>query len=161
MDRMLTGTARWLAYAAALCLAAMMLVTVADVVLRATMRLPIRGVTEIVEFLLACTFFIALPAVFLRDENLVVDSIDSIAPGWVDRLRRIGSMLAAVLLAVMAWQGWIAASDTLEFGDLTADLSLPRVIYWVPVLFGIMAAAVVAGILMLRGECRSSLGLRE
>ena len=47
----------------------------------------------------------------------------------------------------MAWQGWIAARDTLEFGDVTSDLSLPRIIYWVPVLVGIVAAAIASVIL--------------
>ena len=54
----------------------MMLLTVADVTLRASFNLPIRGVYELVELLLAATFFVALPAVFLRDENIVVNSID-------------------------------------------------------------------------------------
>ena len=55
----------------------MMLLTVADVVLRAFVNRPIRGMLELVELLLACTFFLALPAVFLRDENIVVDVVDS------------------------------------------------------------------------------------
>ena len=60
----------WLA---AVFLAAMMLLTVADVVLRAVANHPIRGVVELVELMLAGTFFFALPAAFLRDENIVVD----------------------------------------------------------------------------------------
>jgi TRAP-type C4-dicarboxylate transport system permease small subunit len=77
---------RWRRRVAAACgiaagafLVAMMLLTVADVALRAVTNRPIRGMFEIVELLLACTFFIALPAVFLRDENLVVDVIDACA----------------------------------------------------------------------------------
>ena len=58
----------WLA---ALCAAGMMLVTVADVALRSFANYPIRGTVEIVELLLTYTFFLALPAIFLRDENIV------------------------------------------------------------------------------------------
>ena len=93
----------------------MMLLTVADVALRAAFNWPIRGVYELVELLLAGTFFVALPAVFLRDENIVVN---------VDRrygaaLRCLGSsasreLLAVGVLAVMAWQGCIAARDSLR-----------------------------------------------
>ena len=68
---------------AAAFLAAMMLLTVADVTLRAAFNLPLRGVYELIELLLAATFFVALPAVFLRDENIVVNSIDDMAPTWV------------------------------------------------------------------------------
>ena len=49
---------------AAAFLAAMMLLTVADVTLRAAFNLPLRGVYELIELLLAATFFVALPAVF-------------------------------------------------------------------------------------------------
>ena len=46
---------------AAVALAAMLLITVADVTLRAFNNLPIRGAFELVELLLAATVFLALP----------------------------------------------------------------------------------------------------
>jgi TRAP-type C4-dicarboxylate transport system permease small subunit len=48
-------------------LAAMMLLTVADVTLRALFNRPIHGTFELIELGLACSVYIALPAVFLRD----------------------------------------------------------------------------------------------
>jgi TRAP-type transport system small permease protein len=122
----------------------MMLLTVADVTLRAAFNTPLRGVYELVELLLAGVFFLALPAVFLRDEHIVVDVIDTVAPRWVPSLRRVADALAVVLLAVMAWQGWLAACDTLVFGDVTADLGLPRILHWMPLLAGVVGAAVAA-----------------
>ena len=47
---------------AAVFLAAMLLITVADVTLRAVLNLPIRGGYELVELFLVATFFLALPA---------------------------------------------------------------------------------------------------
>ena len=47
---------------AAVFLTAMMLLTVADVALRAAFNFPIRGVYELIELLLAWTFFLALVA---------------------------------------------------------------------------------------------------
>jgi TRAP-type C4-dicarboxylate transport system permease small subunit len=118
--------------------------TVADVVLRAAANRPIRGMFELVELLLACTFFLALPAVFLRDENLVVDVIDPIRPRWVPWLRRGAELVAIPVLVAMAWQGWQAAAETLVFNDVTSDLALHRILYWMPVLFGLIGAAVAA-----------------
>jgi len=145
----------WRAAAAAACgwiasaaLAAMMLLTVADVALRALVNRPIRGTLEIVELLLACTFFLALPASFLRDEHIVVDVIDGIAPRWVPLLRRLAGVLGALLMAVMAWQGWLAARDALLFGDVTSDLSLPRLWYWIPVLAGMIGACLAAAAML-------------
>jgi TRAP-type C4-dicarboxylate transport system permease small subunit len=125
-------------------LAAMMLLTVADVALRAAFNLPLRGVYELVELLLACSFFLALPAVFLRDGHIVVDVVDGMAPKAVPLLRRFAEALAIAVLAVMAWQGWQAAAETLVFNDVTSDLAIHRLVYWVPVLAGMVGAALAA-----------------
>jgi TRAP-type C4-dicarboxylate transport system permease small subunit len=134
---------------AGLFLLAMMLLTVADVVLRATTNRPIRGTFELVELLLACSFFIALPAVFLRDEHLVVDVVDPVAPRWVPMLKRTAELIAIPVLALMAWEGWKAAADTLVFNDVTSDLAIHRILYWIPVLFGLVGSAIAAVAMIL------------
>lgn len=144
MNRILQGAAYGLAVVAGLFLAAMMIVTVVDVVLRDVFNTGIQGTLEIVELLLACSFFVGLPALFVKDAHIVVDMVDASRPRWVPALKRISLLLSAVTLAAMVWQGWIAAKDTIEFGDVTSDLGLPRVWYWIPVLFGMAAAAVAA-----------------
>lgn len=148
MTRILHGAARGLAIVAGLFLAAMMVITVVDVVLRDVFNTGIQGTLEIVELLLACSFFIGLPALFVKDAHIVVDMVDASRPHWVPVLKRISMLLAVVTLSAMTWQGWISAKDTLEFGDVTSDLALPRIWYWIPVLFG-MAAAAIAAIVML------------
>jgi TRAP-type C4-dicarboxylate transport system permease small subunit len=153
---------RWHTLASRLCgwlagisLAAMMMVTVADVVLRAVANKPIRGTFEIVELLLACTFFFALPAAFLRDEHIVVDVVDGLAPRRVPLLKRLSLAIAVALLAAMAWQGWISARDAVAFNDVTSDLGLPRLWYWIPVLAGMIGACVAAAAMLLkRGGAR-------
>ena len=147
----------WRAAASAACgwlagiaLAAMMLLTVADVCLRAAFNLPLRGTYEIIELLLACTFFLALPAVFLRGENILVDVIDGMAPKAVPALRRFAELLGAVVLGVMAWQGWKAAAETLVFHDVTSDLSIHRLVYWIPVLIGMVGGALAAAWMLFK-----------
>ena len=90
------------------------------------------------------TFFVALPAVFLRDDHIVVDSIDRYVPRAVPSLRRLAGLLAVAMLALLTWQGAIRARDAWSFGDVTADLSLPRILYWIPLLFGLGGGAVAA-----------------
>src|SRR5262245_16557774 len=132
----------------------MMLLTVADVVLRAAFNAPIRGVYELIELLLTYTFFLALPAVFLRDENIVVNVLDDWAPRAVPLARRIALALAVVTLVVMAWQGWLAARDAIAFNDMTADLGISRALHWIAVLAGIIGAAVAAFAMGLWGKYR-------
>jgi TRAP-type transport system small permease protein len=126
----------FLGYVAAAFLAAMVLLTVADVLLRSLFSYPIRGMLELIELGLACTIFVALPAVFLRDEHLAVDVLK--------KSRAFDVLGAAVSLVVLACMGWYMlpnAQNTYEFGDVTSDLSIPRIWYWVPVLFGVVASA--------------------
>jgi len=152
VTRVRAFAAKFCGWVAGLCVAAMMLLTVADIVLRALATKPIPGLLEIVELLLACSFFLALPATFLRDKHIVVDVIDAMAPRQVPLLKRISAALGVVVLALMAWQGWIAAKDSLLFGDVTFDLSLPRIIYWIPVLAGMMVAALAALVMAASGD---------
>jgi TRAP-type C4-dicarboxylate transport system permease small subunit len=146
--------ARFCGLAAALFLLAMMLLTVADVTLRAAFNTPIRGVYELVELLLACTFFVALPAAFLRADNIQVNVLDNLAPRSVPALERVAAAIAVVVLAVMAWQGFLAARDSLEFHDVTADLGLSRVYHWTAVLVGITGALAAALLAVVRGNGR-------
>jgi TRAP-type C4-dicarboxylate transport system permease small subunit len=131
-------------------LAAMMLLTVADVVLRTVFNRPLRGTYDLVELFLCATFFIALPAVFMRDEHIVVDSIDRYVPRAVPWLKRIAGVITVIMLALMVWQGAIAARDTWSFGDVTSDLSLPKILFWIPLLFGLAGGAVAALLVTVR-----------
>jgi TRAP-type C4-dicarboxylate transport system permease small subunit len=114
----------------------MVLLTVADVVLRSLFSYPIRGMLELIELGLACTIFVALPAVFLRDEHLVVDVLRR--SRFFDRA---GAVVSLAVLALMGWHMLPNARNMIEFGDVTSDLSIPRLWYWVPVLFGVAASA--------------------
>jgi TRAP-type transport system small permease protein len=136
---------------AALFLAGMMLLTVADVVLRHLFSFPIRGMLELIELGLACTVFLGLPAVFLRDENLVVDVIDYLAPkSFVRLLELIGAVVSLGVLAVMVWQMVPLAKSMIEFGDVTSDLSIPKLYYWIPVLLGVVASGVAVLVFIAR-----------
>ena len=127
---------RTLGYVAAAFLAAMVLLTVADVLLRSLFGYPIRGMLELIELGLACTIFVALPAVFLREEHLAVDVLKK--SRFFDLL---GVVVSLVVLGAMGWTMLPNAQNTYEFDDVTSDLSIPRIWYWVPVLFGVVASA--------------------
>ena len=132
-----------------------MLLTVADVLLRTFFRYPIQGMLELVELGLACTIFLALPAVFLRDEHLVVDVIDHLTrPAVVRILDLIGALISLGVLVVMACQMVPLARSMHEFGDVTSDLSIPKLWYWIPVLLGVVASALATLVFIVRWRRR-------
>ena len=133
----------------------MMLLTVADVLLRSFFSYPIQGMLELIELGLACTIFLALPAVFLREEHLVVDVIDHMTrPAVVRLLDLMGAIASLMVLALMAWQMLPLARAMQEFGDVTSDLSIPKIWYWVPVLVGVVASAAATIAFIMRWRRR-------
>ncbi|MGA9125792.1 MAG: hypothetical protein WB382_21015, partial [Pseudolabrys sp.] len=61
MRALLTLIARFACYGSALFLVAMMLITVADVTLRALFNLPITGAYDLVQLFLVGTIFLSIP----------------------------------------------------------------------------------------------------
>ena len=133
-------------------LTGMLLLTVADVLLRDVFGYALRGVYELIELMLAGTFFLALPCVFLRDDNILVNTIDEYFPKIVPFLSRVALLLSVAVFAVLVWQGWFAAKDSFEFHDVTADLGLPRFWHWTIVLVGMVGAALAALFMFIRGD---------
>jgi len=133
----------------------MMLLTVADVTLRGLFNKPINGTYELIELGLACSVYLALPAVFLRDEHLVVDAIDAVAGKRAVRLLDLaGACVSLTVLAAMAVVMVPLTRDMYEMGDVTADLSIPKIIYWIPVLTGVVASALTTLIYIARWSKR-------
>lgn len=132
--------ARASAAVAAAALAAMMLLTVADVVLRGFAGRPLPGTFELVELTLAAVVFLALPLVFLRDANIVVDAADRRAPRVAPALRRCAGLASVAVLALLAWRAAAGARDAFSFGDVSAALGLPQTVYWAPVVAGLAGA---------------------
>jgi len=65
-----------------------------------------------------------------------------------------GAIVSLVVLAVMLWQMVPLARTMHEFGDVTSDLSLPKIWYWVPVLLGLFASALAAVVFIVRWRTR-------
>jgi hypothetical protein len=72
----------------------------------------------------------------------------------VPALEVAATLIGFAMLAVMAWQGWLAALETLALNDVTADLGLSRLYHWIALLAGVIAAAVAALAMAVRGGWR-------
>ncbi|MFN0163649.1 MAG: TRAP transporter small permease [Burkholderiales bacterium] len=138
--------------AAVLSLMAMMLLTTSDVVLRKIVNKPLLGVTELVELALGLAIFMALPGVFARGSNIVVDVVDTWLPDFSKLLRRIAAAFSLMALATLSWHMWRPLLDIISYGDTSADLQIPKIWFMAPAWAGVVVATLVAAIVLVAGE---------
>ena len=144
-----------------LMLLAIMLMTVASVLMRAILGSPITGDFELVEMGTAIAAFAFLPYCHQAGGNVLVDVFTTRAP------ERIKSWLAAlssfVLLAialVLVWRMAEGGHDFYRYHEVSTNLGIPR--WWVfpPVLISLALLALVAMVTAMR-ELAATLGTRS
>jgi TRAP-type C4-dicarboxylate transport system permease small subunit len=153
----LKAAARPFGWVAILALTFMMLMTCADVALRTFFNLLIRifgvdavhpymisfqGTVDLMELALAVCVFVALPGVFLRDENIAVDLVDSLGSRPLTfALKLVGLALGLGFLVLALTQMIDPAIDRFRSGEGTMTLQLPRWWQAIPILFGFACSA--------------------
>jgi TRAP-type C4-dicarboxylate transport system permease small subunit len=147
------GLAALLAALAVLCLGFMMLITVADVVLRTLdPNWRIFGMLDYVEFSLAWLIFLAIPIAVLERRMIAVDVVDTVArPGVRRAIRGLAMLLMLGAFGLLASQIVAPALDMREWGETTLDLRLPKFWYWLAIWTGV-GAAIVATLLTAPAE---------
>jgi TRAP-type C4-dicarboxylate transport system permease small subunit len=104
----------------------MMLITVADVVLRYLFAAPIRGAFELTELGLLVLIFAGLPLVSRADEHVTMDFVDRLlAPQAQMLFARIVHVLIASTLLVLAWLMWLKADKIAGYRDTSESLKIP------------------------------------
>ena len=142
---LLTGLSRVAAYVSALFLTAMMMITVADVILRALFNLPITGAYDLVQLFLVGTVFLSIPDVFLRDDNIVIDFVDHVFGVTAVAVLRIAAYaLALIFLGLLCWRMVPPALDALKFHEVSPDLSISMGVHWSLMIIGIVITLPVA-----------------
>lgn len=120
------GAREGLSTFAALVLAAVMMVSVVDVVGRYVFNRPLPGSSEITEILMAILIYAGLPLVSLRRAHIAVDLLDSLTPPAIARIRDvIVNLLSVFVLAIVAWRLWAYADQIRSSKDITEYLKLP------------------------------------
>jgi TRAP-type C4-dicarboxylate transport system permease small subunit len=132
-------------------LATMMLVTVADVCLRGMFGMPIKGVVDMVEITMLLVVFLGLPEAFLRNEQIVVDVVDSLLPQPVLAVvKAVGAVLSMAFLSLLAFNLWRPLLDAYRFGDRKADFPVPLYPLIGIVLFSIVCSLIAMLLIAIR-----------
>ncbi len=147
---------------AAVALFAIMALTLVDVGGRKLADASVPGSLEVTELLLVVVIFAGLPLVSLKGEHVVFDSLDPLWPAGLKRLQQaLVDLLCAALLLGVAWVMWVKAGQMVEYGDTTAQLTLPLgpFVYGMAVLCGV--TALVHLLLMLQPTQHHHAGVEE
>jgi TRAP-type transport system small permease protein len=125
-------------------LAAIMMVTVVDVIGRYRFNSPLPGASEIIEILMALLVYIGLPVVSQRNAHVAVDMFSNVMPPRLVPVRDfIVRLLCAGLLGVIAWRLWLYAGFLSR--DVTEYLKLPQA----PLVYALSVFAAVAALVEL------------
>jgi len=108
------------------CIVVMMLLTVADVLLRSLFNSPIMGVYEISECFMVVLVFSSLSYTETDQSHVKVDTFYSRFPMRLQGvLDCITNLLGALVLSLIAWTNIKMAYKKWAFGDITGSLPIP------------------------------------
>ena len=135
---------RVLAMVSGLVLAAMMLLTMADVVLRWIFKYPIIGTTEITESMMACIAFFALAWCAAEKSHLkvdlVLDRLSLRAQAVIDCLTTFGGL---ALVALIAWRSFLEGNAVRQMHLISSLIKIPAYPFYYVITTGCIMLCVV------------------
>jgi TRAP-type C4-dicarboxylate transport system permease small subunit len=151
IGRLIGAAARGLCFVAMAALAVLMMgVTAVDVVLR-WFGSGIPGAYEIVTLGMRVLIPLALPYVFWIGGHIAVDMlVDRLRPRLRRAIARAGIGLSAAVMGYLTYAVTMRALTVADSGELTSDLQLPQVYYWIPLIVGAALSTPVALYLAFR-----------
>ncbi|KJS18024.1 MAG: hypothetical protein VR78_05390 [Hoeflea sp. BRH_c9] len=115
----------------------MMLVVVADVVLRTVFNTPVRGTYDVVGIALLVMVMFGMAPVVARRGEILIDLIDSFLPSWA--LRLLSLVAAGLGVSLFIFSGWAMigpAMDAWRYGDRSLELGVPQWSLWLVAFLG-------------------------
>lgn len=161
---------RWIAYLGVAFLGVAMVVTVADVVLRAVTRIgnqvfetpigmAVPGVVDLVQLCVMGAVFMSIPFAFMVDAHVSVDLLTARLGGRRESVfKGVGAILSAAFMVAVLVYGWEQAQMQIDFGDSSSTLEIPMLWFWVFLLMG-AGLSVLATVLLGVQQLLISTGL--
>ena len=137
MTKMLDVIIGWLAWLGIAMLCVAVLVTVVDVLGRKLLGFSIEGTVEITQLMVMCAAFTAIPYAFTSRSHVAISLFIDKLPFFWRRLSDLAMfMLAAGFMVAVAYFGALKGLQEWEYGDVTLTLGIPKIYFWVPLVFG-------------------------
>lgn len=123
-------------------MAGLVLVPMAQVVMRGVFTLPFIGAEELTRFLLICLVFLSYPLVVGHGENIVMGEFKAMLP--TRARRRLDLAISLVAVAITLFIAWVTATNISgNLANKTPTLGIPFWIFLGATLFGFALGAVV------------------
>lgn len=127
---------------AIICIAAVALLTGADIVLRDTLGSPVSGLVDLTQLAMMYAVFLSIAYGFARRIHVAVTVVTDFLPPRISHaLAALWWFLAIWLLLVMGYAALGQARLILAYGDVSQNLEIPMILYWLPVVAGLALAA--------------------
>lgn len=135
------GPVKWLALSlnilASVTLFTLMLITCVDVVGRYIFNKPLVGSTELTEMAVGIVVFAVFPMISWRNENVVVDILDSFVGPRLDAARTyLINIVSAIALYFLGQRIIVLGNRSLGYGEVTEYLAIPT--GWMINFIGVM-----------------------
>lgn len=115
----------------------MMLLTVADVFLRATLNKPIIGTTEITEQMMVAVVFLGFGWCTLQGRHIRVDLfVSRYRPGTQRVVDLMIHFVGLVLVAVICWRTFVTTLTVQQLGITCAYIGVPKYPFYALAAFG-------------------------
>jgi TRAP-type C4-dicarboxylate transport system permease small subunit len=144
-ERLAEMVSRLVSNLAAIILFLLVVLTCVDVVGRYFFSMPVIGAVELVRICMAGVIFFSLPAMFFRDDHVIVDLIPFFRKGY------LAWSVNLVLLAISVYVALKIGDRIMDYavrahedGDVTEYLSIPRYLVVSFITLSIYAAALMA-----------------
>ncbi len=145
MNKLVAGLVRPMKWLGGFCIAGMMFLLCADVVMRAVGR-PITGAVETVGFLATVAIACSLPYTHMTRGHVGVDMLMARVPRKVRHMVDFcTALLALALFCLIAWRTVLYANSLRASGEVSMTLEFPTyfLVYFIGVAFTVLALAVI------------------
>jgi TRAP-type C4-dicarboxylate transport system permease small subunit len=122
----------------------MMLLTVADVLLRYIFRRPILGTVELTEYMMVPVVFLAIPWCAIKGAHAKIDLIVERFPPRVQGIfDSVSGLISLFMISLICWQGFLESKD-MWVSHIGADmLNVPTYPFYLIVGIGALLFALV------------------
>ncbi len=145
--------ARGLALAAGIILIGIVLLTVADVILRKLFNAPIFGRQNVSELALLVVVFLAMAYCGRNRGHVSVDLIAGLVPRhWLRYSDGLVDLIGAAVFLVLAWRAVEASVQAIEMGRTSNLLAIPHWPFYLVIALGAFLYAIVQMIDAVRGR---------